>query len=286
MKKVISVLLSAVLGALLVIYLNQPPEYSRVVAAKRETVNASCLVRKENRTGSGVLLASGYVLTAAHVVGEIEEENDRVVSIEFFGDIRRVYNGRVAYVSERSDFAFIEPINIDFKSTIMCAKVIPKIGTEVHIAGAPLGKPLLVSPGVIGESIPGLGRTVCHAVFGNSGGGVFDSSTKEVYGVLVRVEAFNAVGQFRVIVPKGDDEFVLSVGQLQLRLPIFSMSMFVPMDTIEQEMAAKNLLGMLSPPDDSWLSADDIVWLRELCKVVAQCLILMILAIWCARAYT
>lgn len=283
MRKICSSLFALVIALLVVWYLNQPIDTSRVELSKRASVNAACLIVKDNHTGSGVLLESGYVLTAAHVVGHPEDEEERAVTLIFYGDIRRTFKGRVAYVSEEHDFAFVEPLSIDFTSTIKLATVAPLVGTNIYTVGAPLGKPLLISPGIIGEGLDGVGRTVCHIVWGNSGGGVFDSKTNVLYGILNRVDTIHAAGQFRTFVPSGPDTLVAVQGHFQFKLPIFAMSMYVPAEAMENELVAKNILGMLRAPKQQWIAPDEIVWWSMVAITIAQCVTVLVISVWLAR---
>jgi hypothetical protein len=148
--------------------------------------------------GTGVLLSSGYVLTAAHVVdanadGKLSR-NEREVTLKFHSPKLLVMKGWVISLGDptgkthKIDLAIIIP-EIHLVSKVTLAKQ-PVVGTPIFTIGHPMGAPPSVTDGRISHATPRTGRMTAPIFSGNSGGGVFLAGSQNCVGIVVRVSVF------------------------------------------------------------------------------------------------
>lgn len=145
----------------------------------------------EHKEGKGV-----RILTAAHVVmGFAEKELVMFACYSFTDKMAMLVPVKLDVVG---DLAILKSV-IKAKKNGPYAKVAkkePKIGDKVFVIGAPMGKKLTMTLGIISNCMKikdrKLYRTDAAAFFGNSGGGVFNAD-RELVGVLVGGEAIGGV---------------------------------------------------------------------------------------------
>ena len=152
MRKLI--LLGILFGAI-VTFLASPyipkREVRESVANIRRSFEVTCTVEPEvfEGKGTGVLLNTGYVLTAGHNVNADKSGDltlsERKVNI-YFGD--DYFEGYVIYHSEDNDFAIVE-IKSSTKVGAVASTRATRVGDRVHTVGATGGHPPTVSDGYI-----------------------------------------------------------------------------------------------------------------------------------------
>lgn len=157
--------------------------------AKGEAYGAGTIIKHER--GESI-----QILTAAHVVVSFAERDMVMFACYAFTD----------------KMAMLSPIKLDLTGDVAILKTVvkakyngphvqvakkePKIGDKVFVIGAPMGKKLTMTLGIISNHMKRgereLYRTDAAAFYGNSGGGVFNSD-QELVGVLVGGEAIGGV---------------------------------------------------------------------------------------------
>ncbi len=164
----------------------------------RDSYNSACRVTVQHllgeSRGSGVLLDTGFVLTAGHNVdlnmNGVLEESERDVKLEFFSPDGTAYSCKARTVmmgkAPHYDFALLQPDH-DLRSNVKFDTTLPLVGDRIHTIGCPRGLALHVTTGL--QSVPtnkSRARASFGVYMGNSGGGVFTES-EEVVGVVVGV---------------------------------------------------------------------------------------------------
>jgi hypothetical protein len=155
----------------------------------------TCAIQSHNRTrGTGVLLANGYVVTAAHVIdlngnGKLEDK-ERIVDLKFYTPKAHKVTGWVILLGDptskrRVDIALIIPDKAIYSKVKMVKA--PGIGTPVFTVGHPLGGPPTVTDGRVSHPNRQGGRSSIPVYSGNSGGGVFLHGSQNLVGIIVRV---------------------------------------------------------------------------------------------------
>jgi len=255
MRKKLSIalmfILGVVLGALVCVQLLSPEEEeSKIHPEMREAYNATCRVQSRRSKGSGVLLNTGYILTARHCVdddmdGKITPD-ERTVQIEFYGDTAEVSTATVTAIGSNADFALLKPEK-NIRSNIPFAKEVPDIGEKICTIGLMAGETPHITSGFISTPTDSkLSKTSCYISFGNSGGGLFDD-TNRVVGVVNAIRMQPVRGRLHIYIPSNGH--LMSVhGSTRHMDELNCMAFYVPIDTIREELMAKNLLVLVDGP--------------------------------------
>ena len=159
--------------------------------------NATCEVKDNHGSiGTGILLETGFVLTASHVVddngdGRLEDW-ERGTTVLFYNEagVSSVHSASVVYLSNRDflDFAILEVENAP-KSDVKLQMSYPKIGDELFTIGCTRGMNPHLSHGhesMRSGRYPLYARASVPVYSGNSGGGLFNSD-QEVVGIVSMV---------------------------------------------------------------------------------------------------
>lgn len=169
-------------------------------------------------TGSGTIIRNVkdepiVVITAAHVVRGIErrwktqlEENKVTGEVEFFISLAYLDTNKkvsVLKIDEKKDLALLVGVEKEKANgpSVPISMNSPNIGDPVWVIGAPMGDERTVTNGIISNfdvSNPGrrLYRVTAPIFFGNSGGGVFNSSM-ELIGVANSIQLVGGI----IVVP-------------------------------------------------------------------------------------
>lgn len=151
-------------------------------------------------SGTGVLLDTGYIITARHVVDENRngkiDKGEEDVYVKFFNKKDSpIKAGKLVWMAPKHDFAFIK-LNRPERSKIRFATVRQYnnafIGDNVYSFGHWLGKhEVHMTKGVISTSkSPVYGRTSMQVFYGGSGGAVFLERNGLVLGINTNMRLF------------------------------------------------------------------------------------------------
>jgi len=215
------------------------------------TYNATCTVGIGDEEGlfvaplgTGIILDTGYILTARHVVDldrdGILSNDERDCVIRFrYGE---VYDAKVLCIGKK-DFALLECTSIRFKMIgypyTKAAKRDPMLGEKVHTVGAMSGRNLHVSDGRISIPELGRGRTSCFISRGNSGGGLI-SENNEHLGIVVAVGLENVFDSSTFFI-KIQDKTFLGKTSIHRRVEVNTLCYYESIDQIRTELNRKGL---------------------------------------------
>lgn len=214
-------------------------------------LNSTCVIHIDgNKGATGVLLDTGYVLTAAHAIDRdrngVLSEKERRVNIEMFGS---VVPARAIALGE-SDWCLLElPVNVSFMGTT-ASKRKSKFGERIFTIGATAGYNKHLTDGRVSLPDHGFARASCPISGGNSGGAIFAEDGSHL-GVVVAVGMRNEFDQFQVPIPmvrSGKRRLMIVTARMMRRVQISDICLFLPIETVREELAAKNLDFLLDVP--------------------------------------
>jgi hypothetical protein len=262
-KDKLSVVLGLLLGgfvAILAVGLmskyNAPPV--KIKPSIASSYLASCKIDTLRGTGTGVLLDTGFVLTAGHNIDSnrdgIITKKERKVVLKFSTEYGNTYQctGHVIYVGNifKDDFAIVEP-DIHIWSDVKFKLRRAILGQDLYTIGCSKGKALHITTGVESTSVRDpLGRTSIDAYGGNSGGGVFDKN-QNVLGVMTRIGVDIRSGRATTVIPINTPRgFRLHIARGNVRYVhmMAGWSEYVRSETIYHTLAEKKL-GFTVIPD-------------------------------------
>jgi len=201
-------------------------------------------------TSSGVLLDTGYILTAAHCVdvnrdGQITG-NEREPTIQFYGSNSRVIKGRVVFLSHYRivDLAVIEIENPP-DTGVKLGRC--KFGERLFTIGMTKGDTPNISEGRASYPVDGSARASIPVWKGNSGGGVWNEK-QELMGVASR----------------------MGVGSLgSSRFPLSNWMWYVDIDEIHMALSMKKLEFIYEPQEPESYKTVYIIYLLTSLQVLA-----------------
>lgn len=217
------------------------------VVALRKSYASICMIRAGANTGTGVLLDTGYILTAAHTLDRNRDmrvsNGERSVKVSFGDDISDRHRGRVIYFDMRMDFAFVEIFDGEehLGDGVSITLVNPDLADRIYAIGCTNGQPPILSEGRTSYDVGRLGRASCFVYSGNSGGPILNEN-HEVFGVVVGM-GFSAKTD-RFVVPTGEKgEF--RVGSVTRIEPISGICYYVKTEDIYVKLLSKNIQSLL-----------------------------------------
>jgi len=229
------IMIAVLVAALFNIYLSQPDKFVN-------SFNSTCTIESGfAKSGTGVILKSGYVLTAAHVVdlnmnGRISNRERNCTAIFRHGNR---YKARVLYLGDQ-DFAILEIDDGFFsKSSAVPSYKTPNLGDEVYTIGAMAGHKPHISTGRVSTPDMNSGRTSCAVHGGNSGGGVFANDGEQI-GVIVAVGMKREYDTARFPI-LSDDGVQIITATIARKTEVNNVSLYLPTENIRGELVAKNL---------------------------------------------
>jgi serine protease Do len=173
----------------------EAPRSARYLAIHQvlpESVRIQVYAKGElDRTATGVCLAvdapahRSYVLTNAHVVarGDLPGDPSFKVLVEGARGATRTFEARLLAVGTvpEADLALLEVPGVELAPAQLAADESPEVGEDVVVVGAPFGRELSVSSGLVSSIVWSGGgapvqdrlKTDASIGYGTSGGGVF-----------------------------------------------------------------------------------------------------------------
>ncbi len=230
------------------------PRSARFLAihqALPESVRIQVLSKGEvGRTASGVCVAAdrtthrSWVLTNAHVAaqGDLPGAPSYRVVVEGPRGATRSYEATLLALGKvpEADLALLEVPGADLRPALLAADDGPEVGEEVVVVGAPFGRELSVSSGLVSSIVwsGGDGRlqdrlkTDAAIGYGSSGGGVFRVRDGRLLAVI---EGYRTA---RVEMPLANQTYGFDV-------PMPGETFAAPAAKIRRFLAAHRLLGLL-----------------------------------------
>lgn len=178
----------------------------------RELMSPTVRVQSKSEVGSGTILLSkpvgrgrarSYVLTAYHIVEEVEGEGgDVALEVDFYADGKLIRTELAKVVARQPDLdlALLEVRGYHVyatKARIPTRAALPRtpIFSKVYAIGCPLGYSPLPTSGELtskDKELDGNHYWMINAptIFGNSGGGIYHARSRTMIGVLSRISAY------------------------------------------------------------------------------------------------
>jgi len=221
--------------------------------------NSTCgIVKKAGKeeyvNGTGVLLNTGYIITAAHVVDhnlnrklDKKERKIKIRLYERYG-IPYEYECDVVYFNRGLDFALLKPLEaISSKTRFSIDR--PNIGDRLITIGHPKGGPLNITEGFESVSDKTLhGKASLSAYFGNSGGGIFNKN-QEVVGILTNI-ATDRRTSWVVIFEQTKRGFKIMRAPVHYYQTIPHMTMYTRSTSIYNHLEEKNIGFTVIKPEE------------------------------------
>lgn len=246
-----NVLLICVLGTLLLWPNIKEPIIHRSVSTAYDSI---CMISSDALLGnqffaSGVLLESGYIITAAHVVDRnmdgVIDDNERFVDIKFPALGEEVFLAETIAVSKTPgtlDVAILNPTEAIWLPGVKLTSDeeywSTKIGAPLYTIGMQNGDyPGNITDGRMIEMKPSSNshRNSANSYFGNSGGGVFIDNK------LIGIASAVGIGRQRLQVPIFSGMRQVGVAIVPYSVPLANSSLHVPAPSIRQFLVENDL---------------------------------------------
>ena len=232
---------------------------SNIYGSLTDSYNSVCMVSDKNGAGSGVLLESGFILTAAHVIdknmnGVLEASEERVEI--FFPNINFKTQATAILIStpeEEVDIAVLDPdMTIPLRgSRLMSIENYRKltIGTPIVTIGMQLGTaPANITDGRLIETDPSyrIHRNSANSYMGNSGGGLFVNN--QLAGIVTSI----AYDRLNVIGPIYENKRQVGEVPVPYIIPMANYSLHSTAPAIADYLNNADLLDILRPNLNSY----------------------------------
>ena len=219
--------------------ITQQDAYNSICSVASRTVTAQGIRRGSN--ASGIVLSTGDVLTAAHVV---DQDNDGELSPdEIEIDLSTLESGFwvkgdvIAYSDDPEiDLALIRPrtslLNEKVKGAYLADQDVG-LGNKIKVIGRRRSLPASITLGVANPlTSRGQRMTSASCWFGGSGGGTFDENNKLV-GVAISIGRDTLRSRFNVPITNENSLTIVRVN-FGYKVPIPDMTFYVPLDEVKK----------------------------------------------------
>ncbi len=198
--------------------------------------------KDEYFVATGVLLNTGYVVTAAHCIDVDENGNissyERHPIVTFYGSIASVHTGYTIFCGKKEgfDIAIIQLENPP-PSHVSLGEV--KFGEELFTIGMTRGFMSNISVGRESSPADGRARATIAAWTGNSGGGLWNKN-QEIVGFASRIAM--AQNNATIIIPiPTDDGIILVKGRFTTYSPLSNWLAYINVKEFRTKLDAKRL---------------------------------------------
>lgn len=168
----------------------------------QKAFKSTCGIHTSGGTGTGILLNTGYILTAKHAVdvnhnGRIDRQ-ERKIQVKFHS-LASTHAGTIIYASNNNADFVVVIVPGAPKSDI---KLMSNKDYKNVLAGAPLfaiGRSMGQDPPHFTKGIRSTDnkavrdRAAISIFYGNSGGGIFDEESGELIGLANRIQIFRGM---------------------------------------------------------------------------------------------
>lgn len=250
--------------------------YVNVREPYREAFEAACTMLidgEENATG--VLLESGYVVSAAHIFDtngngtiDYDEMDDEEFGVKVYGDkTRREYKAIIIgkgdnYVQNLNDIVFLQLIGENLpKSNVRLATSAEisamQIGDPVFSVGRANGHTHHLTTGVLStNATSGRMRMTAEIIYGNSGGGIYHAETGKLIGIATNICIRDEMTASYVSVPHLNEKgqllgWITVPVYMPYRYPVGSWGEFISSRKIRSMIAEQGIYRVLGRPSKS-----------------------------------
>lgn len=231
----------------------------------KNAYHSTCKISGEIGAGTGILLDTGYVLTAGHVVDKnydgVLQLDEMECQVEFFApNSAQVITGTVImmgnYINDSSqDVAVIAlPLDSPRGSVSLISSATYDLlpyGEEVFTLGCPRGKSPKLFSGLLefSDIESPIARASFTSIMGNSGGGVY-SSNGSLIGIITENFGYYTDEQVMMLVPvpvEGGMMMIMGQGQVLQTHYAPNWSQFVTAGQIRTVLANNDLDFVIRP---------------------------------------
>jgi hypothetical protein len=215
----------------------------------RVAFDATCKVISGKAEATGVLLNTGYVITAAHMVdrnnnGKIDK-NERDITLEFYSQQVKM-RADIIWVGKirRYDFAILKP-SWPVKSNVYVERKNPQYGDRIFTIGMTKGEGPLITEGF--QSWNTQVYTSRASIFvhdGNSGGGIFNEH-QNLVGIVSQSAQFRQMADVRVRIPSADGGGTIVSGQARVWSHLAAWCEYVDIEVIRTVLQQKGFLFLI-----------------------------------------
>ncbi len=199
--------ISLVMGLFVGYLLFHTKKINDVATNLRRSYSAICSIKAGINKGTGVLLDTGYILTAAHI---FDRNGDRKISLGeryvriSFND-KDSHRARLLYYDNFLDFAILEPrgVSLHKRYGASISLIKPELAEQIYTIGCTIAQPPMLSEGRISYDYDMLGRASCFVYSGNSGGPLFDKN-HNVIGIVVAMGIVTRQDSIVIPMPNGN----------------------------------------------------------------------------------
>lgn len=191
---------------------------------------------------TGVLLNTGYVITAAHCIdvddnGSISP-NERSPIVTFYGSIASVHAGQTVFCGRKNGFDIaVVQLESPPQSSILLGDV--KFGDELFTIGMTRGLTPNISVGRESSSIGGNGRATIAIWSGNSGGGLWNKNQK-VVGFVSHIGMARNSASITIPIPQ-ERGMTLVRGTFDTYFPLANWLIYTNAKELKYELDARRL---------------------------------------------
>lgn len=224
----------------------------------RRSYTSVCLIKAGRHRGSGAILETGYILTAAHVVDLNRDNkissNERNVKVIFGNGSVDEHNARVFYFNSKMDFAIIKPHNacIHVKDGVKIGMMQPELADKVYTIGCTIGQAPILSEGRVSYPLNDKGRASCFVYSGNSGGPLFNTDS-EIVGVVVGMGFAPKRDTVVMPIPQSNGKQTLALGTIRRTEAVSGICYYTDIWDIYLDLMVKNIEVLVVKPEEPTL---------------------------------
>lgn len=191
---------------------------------------------------TGVLLDTGYVITAAHCIdvndnGSISP-NERNPIVTFYGSIASVHTGYTVFCGKKGGFD-IAVVQLDNSPQSLISLGEAKFGDELFTIGMTRGEKPNISVGCESSPYNNHARATIAVWVGNSGGGIWNNK-QELVGFVTRVGM--ARNNATVTIPTLDEDGITFIqGRLTTYSPMSNWLSYTNAEEFKTELDTRRL---------------------------------------------